>query len=226
MCGRYAVLGDEDLLEDAFDIEEFTSPIEAKFNIAPTQNIYAILTSGNKRKFGQLKWGLIPTWAKDESMASKMINARSETAHEKPSFSSAFKKRRCLIPAIGYYEWKPGTSSKQPYFITFKDRRLFAFAGLWEKWKNPQTGENVFTGTILTTDSNELTKSVHHRMPVILDKSDYEKWLDPNFQDIHSLKQMLKPLESQDLTLYPVSIEVNKVSNNQSYLIEPENNIL
>lgn len=223
MCGRYAVLGDEEALKSAFQIEEFTVPIEAKFNIAPTQNIYAIIQSKSKRKLGHLRWGLIPNWAKDDTMAAKMINARSETVHEKPSFKKAFQRQRCIIPAIGYYEWKSSNGSKIPYFITFKDHRLFGFAGLWEKWINPLTNEVIFSTTILTTESSSLTKDIHHRMPVILEPNNYDLWLNPLSTNLDIL---FTPFESKDLTVYPVSSDVNKVSNNQSYLIEPENRLI
>jgi putative SOS response-associated peptidase YedK len=199
-------------------VEQFLLPIEPdwspRFNIAPTQPVAAVRLgeTGGQREGVLLRWGLVPGWAKDPAMGSRLINARAETVAEKPSFRSAFKRRRCLIPADGYYEWQKTGSRKQPFFIRLKDERAFAFAGLWESWDKGGEGP-LETCTIITTESNELTADIHPRMPVILDPRDYPVWLDPAVDDRRQLEPLLKPYAASDMQLDPVSIYVNSPRN-------------
>jgi len=151
-----------------------------------------------------LRWGLIPYWAKDEKFGYHTINARAETVDRKPAFRSAFKRRRCLIPATGFYEWKKLNRHKQPYHIRVKDRELFAFAGLWEHWRSPE-GKAIESCTIIVTDANEVLKSIHDRMPVILDPGDYDTWLDPDNRDVDRLRSLLRPYPPNRMEFWPVS---------------------
>jgi putative SOS response-associated peptidase YedK len=159
-----------------------------------------------------MRWGLIPYWAKDKSFGAKAINAVSETAAEKPAFKESMKKRRCLIPADGFYEWKKLGSKKQPYNIGMADDGLFAFAGLWDRWKSPE-GKEILSCTILTTDANPLLKEIHDRMPVIIEKDDYDVWLDPGMTDPDKLTDLLKPFDARLMRVYPVSSTVSNVKN-------------
>jgi putative SOS response-associated peptidase YedK len=165
MCGRYTLRISVDSLVEAFEIEEYPPSLNPSYNIAPTQEVAAVVEEDEKRKLEMLRWGLIPSWAKDPAIGNKMINARAETVSEKPSFRKAFKVRRCLILADGFYEWQKTDNGKQPYHIKMQDDSPFAFAGLWETWKN---GEEIRSCTIITTDANDLMGEIHHRMPVIL----------------------------------------------------------
>jgi putative SOS response-associated peptidase YedK len=200
-------------VEEHFDAsgEEDWSP---RYNIAPTQPVPVIRQHPKepRRVFSLMRWGLIPSWAKDASGAAKMINARSETAHLLPAFRDAVKSRRCLIPADGFYEWSRTGKVKQPFCFEVCDGELFAFAGLWERWRNP-SGDWIRSCSILTTTSNAVTSPVHDRMPVILDKTDYDLWLDPGFADVVALSHMLKPYDASGMRSYPVSNRINHVSN-------------
>lgn len=172
------------------------------------------------RKFQKLRWGLIPSWAKDCSMGAKLINARSETVAEKPAFRSAYKHRRCLIVADGFYEWKKEKDRKQPFYFELQNKRPFAFAGLWDKWKSPQ-GEEINTCTILTTAANKLLQQYHHRMPVILKEQDYDLWLDSQIQAPNLLQHLLSSYPSEEMNSYQVSLFVNNPKHNSSQCIEP-----
>ena len=165
-----------------------------------------------------LKWGLIPSWADDPGIGARMINARSETVAEKPSFRRAFKERRCLIPADGFYEWQRTSGGKQPYYLRTKSGRPFAFAGLWESWDGD--GSEIHSCTILTTDANDLVGEVHHRMPVILPPGDYELWLDPDVREPGELLPLLAPYPANDMEVYQVSRRVNRPSNNDPDCVE------
>jgi putative SOS response-associated peptidase YedK len=189
------------------------------FNIAPTNPIAAmrVVPGGQERELVTLRWGLIPSWADDPKIGYRMINARSETVATKPSFRSAFKSRRCLIAADGYFEWQKWDGAKQPFYIHMKGGKLFAFAGLWERWA-PQDGEAIESCTILTTDANELTKPIHDRMPVIVDPSDFKLWLDPAERpDV--LQELLRPYAPKSMEAYPVSTFVNNVRNKGSQCV-------
>ena len=187
-----------------------------RYNVAPSQTVAAIaqFLENNQRQWLPLRWGLIPSWAKDMAIGYKLINARSETVAEKPSFRSAFKHRRCLIPTNGFYEWQPlvGSKKKQPYFIGLQNDDPFALAGLWERWESLE-GDILETCTILTTTANELVSPIHDRMPVILQPQDYDQWLDPNFKQADKLKGLLKPYPATAMQAYPVSIKVNSPKN-------------
>lgn len=213
MCGRFTLRTPSNVL-----VERFLLPIDPqwspRYNIAPTQPVAAVRLDeqGGGREGVLLRWGLVPSWAKDPAMGSRLINARAETVAEKPSFRSAFKRRRCLVPADGYYEWQKTGGRKQPYFIRLADDRPFAFAGLWEHWDRGGEGP-LETCTIITTVANELTADVHVRMPVILDESDYDVWLDAAIDDRQPLEQLLAPYASSEMKMDPVSTYVNSPRN-------------
>jgi putative SOS response-associated peptidase YedK len=216
MCGRFRVARSKELLEEAFGAVDGPVPVEwsPRYNVAPGQSIVAVRQDAARpvRELVRLRWGLIPAWAKEASIGYKMINARAETAAEKPSFRDAMKRRRCLIPADGFYEWKKAGGKKLPYCFTMADDAIFAFAGLWERWRNP-SGEPVESCTILTTEPNELAREIHDRMPVILSPEDYELWLDPGFARVDELKEMLKPYPAAGMRSFRVSDRVNQVKN-------------
>lgn len=195
MCGRFTLTTDLKALAERFCVPASTANYSPRYNIAPTQPVIVVGDDG-ARYMKVMKWGLIPSWAKDPSIGSKMINARAETIAEKPSFRNALKKRRCLIPASGFYEWQKLGTGKQPLHIVLKSREPFAFAGVWEHWTSPEM-EEVLTCTIITTAANELMKSVHDRMPVILSREDEAMWLDPKVHEPEKLLPLLKPLSQR-----------------------------
>jgi putative SOS response-associated peptidase YedK len=214
MCGRYRLSAKERYLRDHFDLDEDPS-WTPRWNIAPTQPVAVIRQDPKepKRTFSVLRWGLIPYWAKDASIGFKTINAMSETAAAKPAFRDAMKRRRCLIPAEGFYEWqRVGKKEKQPYSFGMIDDSVFAFAGLWERWRD-SIGEPVETCTILTTTPNLLVANVHDRMPVILESEDYDLWLDPGMTDAAQVADCLKPFDPKLIRKYPVSSRVNRTEN-------------
>jgi putative SOS response-associated peptidase YedK len=218
MCGRYTLRTPVDSLVEAFEIDEYPASIIPNYNTAPTQEVAAVVEEDEKRKLEVFRWGLIPSWAKDAAIGNKMINARAETVSEKPSFRSAFKKRRCLILADGFYEWQKTDNGKQPFYIKMEDDSPFAFAGLWEIWKDE---EEIRSCTIITTEANNLMDEIHHRMPVILHPEDYGMWLDPDFDEKEPLTSLLKPYPSDTMEAYTVSRRVNKPSNNEPSVVEP-----
>lgn len=208
MCGRFVLAADGTAIQQQFNLTE-TPTIEARYNIAPTQPV-AVITNAEPTALTYHRWGLIPSWAKDPSIGSRMINARAETAHEKPSFRSAFKRRRCLIPASGFYEWTKRDSGKVPMYIHLDDHAPFAFAGLWEVWHSPDGGE-IHSCTILTTEPNDLIKPLHNRMAVILDEADYDMWLSPDELPADALKPMLRPYRADAMRAYEVSTDRKSV---------------
>jgi putative SOS response-associated peptidase YedK len=214
MCGRYRLSRRKQLVEEYFDSPWDEQDWAPRYNIAPTQSVPVIRQHPKKpvRDLSLMKWGLIPSWAKDPSAGASMINARSETAHERPAFRDALKLRRCLIPADGFYEWVRRGGSKQPFSFEVHDRELFAFAGLWEGWKD-SSGHWLKTCSILTTSPNALTSAVHDRMPVILDSNDYNLWLDPGMQNVAAVSELLKPYDASQMRCYPVSDRINHVAN-------------
>jgi putative SOS response-associated peptidase YedK len=214
MCGRYRLSAKECYLRDHFGLDD-DPPWTPRWNIAPTQQIATIRQhrSEPKRIFGLMRWGLIPYWAKEPSIGLKTINAVSETAAEKPAFRDAMKLRRCLIPADGFYEWKRfGPKEKQPYNFGMADDSSFAFAGLWERWRD-QDDAAIETCTILTTKPNWQLADVHDRMPVILRVEDYDLWLDPGITDAKRVADCLRPFEAALMKKYPVSPRVNRSEN-------------
>jgi putative SOS response-associated peptidase YedK len=219
MCGRFAQRTNARRLAEEFKVREVPET-EPRYNVAPTQEILSIRQAEDEREAVFLKWGLIPSWAKDASIGAKLINARSETVTEKPSFREAFKKRRCIIPADGFYEWQRAGGRKQPYFFQMRDERPFGFAGLWEKWR-AEDGQTLETCTILTTEVNEVLRPMHDRMPVILHPEDYELWLREDARRIDSLKELLRPYPSPEMLSHPVSMLVNNTNNVGANLLEP-----
>lgn len=222
MCGRFASKAKSEQIEKEFKVGKLNPKLfEARFNIAPSQIIPAILETDGERLVNGLKWGLIPSWAKDDSFASKTINARAETITEKASFKNAFKSRRCIIPASGFYEWaKKGEKVKQPFYFFLKNKDVFGFAGLYEEWLDKQSGELVETCTIITTEANACLEPVHDRMPVILKPADYDQWLDEKEKDTNKLQNLLVPYPSNEMASYEVSRAVNSPSYDAPELIK------
>jgi putative SOS response-associated peptidase YedK len=219
MCGRYTLASPTERLAEEFGVDAASIELAPNYNVAPTQQVAAVVDEGGQRRLEVLRWGLIPPWADDPGIGSRMINARSETAPGKPSFRRAFRERRCLIPADGFYEWQRTNGAKQPYYIHMEEGRPFAFAGLWESWSKGGEGE-VRTCTILTTGANALVGEVHDRMPVILARDAYDVWLDPA-SERDELTGLLAPYPVDEMEAYPVSRFVNSPSNNDPRCIEP-----
>jgi putative SOS response-associated peptidase YedK len=225
MCGRYTLTQtNPDQFVATFSLEDPPpSDLPPRYNIAPTQPIPTIVRNPDtgRNEFKIMRWGLIPSWSKDASVGSKMINARCETLVEKPSFRTALNKRRCLVVADGFYEWKTQAGgSKQPVYITLKDHPLFGFAGLWERWTEPESGETVTTCTIITGEPNELIAPIHTRMALILPPDSYDRWLDPSNTEGRSLTDLFRPYPADQMVVYPVSRRVNAVTNDDPSLIE------
>ncbi|MGL4650682.1 MAG: SOS response-associated peptidase [Caldilineaceae bacterium] len=216
MCGRFVLRASPEQLRELFDLQD-EPYVEPRYNIAPTQPVAIVrLHQHNKeREWTHVQWGLIPSWAKDPSIGQKMINARSETVGEKASYRAAFKRRRCLVPASGFYEWQKGATGKTPHFIT-TDQGLFAIAGLWERWVEPG-GAELESCTLLTTEANERVSALHDRMPVIVDPADFDQWLghggDSSPGELAQLQHLLRPWDAERTVLWPVSTRVNSVRN-------------
>ena len=246
MCGRYASsrrpedLAEEFEIDDASVRETVVEPLAPDYNVAPTKEVYAVLTrppTGDRsaeadRQLRVLRWGLVPFWAKDPGIGSKMINARMETVHEKPAFRRAFAARRCLLPADGYYEWytteqktKAGKPLKQPFFIHPADGSVMAMAGLYEIWRDPTRDEDdparfLWSCTVLTTRAEDAVGHIHDRMPLLVEPDRYDAWLDPRASDPDDLKKLLVPAAPGRLEAYPVSTDVNNVRNNGPELLD------
>ncbi len=220
MCGRYGLYSSQDRLVEHFGLASAPS-VKARYNIAPSDavGVIRIPPGYDRRVWDQVTWGLIPHWAKDRKIGYKLINARSESVADKPSFRDAFKYQRCLVPADIFYEWAAAGGKKYPYAVRLHDERPFAFAGLWDRW---QDGEQLIEScTIITTDANELLKPIHDRMPVILPETEYERWLDPSTQNPAAFQPLLKPYNSDAMQVYPVSTRVNDPKNDDSECIAP-----
>ncbi|ASC72452.1 Putative SOS response-associated peptidase YoqW [Halomicronema hongdechloris C2206] len=223
MCGRFSLTQTGDSLAAAFRLQVPLSGAP-RYNIAPSQPVVTLVaTSTAPTPHGQrLRWGLIPSWAKDPTMGNRLINARAETVAEKPSFRAAFKRRRCLVLADGFYEWqRQDRNTKQPYYMFLKDHRPFAFAGLWEHWHDPNSGDELQTCTILTTAANELMQPIHNRMPVILAPEHYAPWLDPDYYQPQVLQEMLHPYGAAAMECYPISTLVNNPRNDSPECMAP-----
>jgi putative SOS response-associated peptidase YedK len=222
MCGRYRLSRRKQIVEEHFDSVSGEEDWGPRYNIAPTQPIPVIRQNPKepRRELSLMRWGLIPSWAKDMSGAAMMINARSETAATKPAFRDPLANRRCLIPADGFYEWQRTGKAKQPYCFEVNDGALFAFAGLWDRWKDP-SGQWIKSCSILTTTPNAVTSSVHDRMPVILDPDCYDLWLDPGMHDKRAVSDMLKPYDARMMRCYSVSSRVNSVANDDAECSTP-----
>ena len=221
MCGRFTLTVDPGQLREAYPDVEIPKDLKPRYNIAPTQPV-AVIPNDGKNKLDFFVWGLIPSWAKDPQIGSRMINARSETLAEKPSFRSAYRRRRCLIVADGFYEWRKeaGSTSKTPMYIQLESREPFAFAGLWENWHSPD-GSEVLSCTIITTEPNALIAKIHNRMPVLLPREAYAKWLDPGELDPSVMDPLLRPYPAEEMIAYPVSTLVNKPQNDVPEVIQP-----
>jgi putative SOS response-associated peptidase YedK len=220
MCGRFTRGESIHVIADEFGVAEIFTDLEPSFNIAPTQNLVAVVNDGQK-KLVTMRWGLVPSWAKDLSLGSKMINARADTLTEKASFKNLIRKRRCLIVADGFYEWKTEGKEKTPQYIQLQSEKLFAFAGLYDIWLSPEHRE-LTTCTIITTDANEFMQPIHHRMPVILGREESDAWLDPSIKDQSYFLEMLKPYEAQAIKAHAVSKLVNSPKHNSPELILPD----
>lgn len=222
MCGRFVGFRKLEELEKYFRIDKSDVKVTANYNIAPSQNILAIVRQDQENVLDLYHWGLVPFWAKDISIGNKLINARGETVASKPSFRNAFKKRRCLILSDGFYEWKSIEGKKQPVFLTLPDKKPFAFAGLWEKWNDKgKLDENYFSCTIITMPASDSVSPVHHRMPAIIKPEKYDAWLDPDNQETNVLKDILSNWTATELINQPVSKQVNNVRNNEASNIKP-----
>ena len=236
MCGRYAAAKDPAALAEEFETTEATERLAPDYNVAPTKRVYIVVDrdAGEQRhrSLEVARWGLVPSWAKDPSIGNRMVNARAETLGEKPAFKRAFAKRRCLLPADGYYEWyepvggpvgRGGRPLKQPFFIHRADGRSLAMAGLFEWWRDPSVPEGdpghwLLSCTVITTQATDTLGRIHDRMPMVIDRSGWSAWLDPDAADPHAL---LVPAASTTLTAYPVSTAVNSVRNNGPALVDP-----
>lgn len=221
MCGRFTLRTPTPVLMETFRLSAGID-LEPRYNVAPTQDVAVVRHDPRGRhELSLLRWGLIPFWAKDPSIGNRLINARSETVAEKPSFRNAFKSRRCLIPADGYYEWHTEGKKKQPYWIRMADERPFAMAGLWERWKDRSGAQPpIESCTILTTDANQLTCDIHDRMPVILQSAHWDMWMDNEFHDTKWLGELLKPYPSDEMKMDPVNPFVNNARHEGPECIE------
>ena len=219
MCGRFALHDESATLFEEMAVEQSRVEIAPRYNIAPTQPV-AVILQEQGRTLDAFKWGLVPFWAKDPKIGNRMINARAETLAEKPAFKAALKRRRCLIPASGYYEWQKTDDGKVPHYLHMADDRPFAMAGLWEGWTSPEE-EIIRTCTIITTEANDFAARVHHRMPVILDPEGQSAWLDPACDDPQQLSSILIPYPTDDMAAHPVSTRVNTATFEDPSCIEP-----
>jgi putative SOS response-associated peptidase YedK len=227
MCGRFVSSSPPDELAKYFDVELVAETVlEPSFNVAPSNDVYVVLQRGGVRRLDALRWGLVPFWAKDPSAGNKMINARAEGIAEKSAYKRTFAKRRCIVPADGFYEWKkiPGQKAKQPYYIHRADGEPMAFAGLWEVWRPEPPDDDVEplrSCTIITGPPNEKVAALHDRMPVMLPPSAWSEWLDPESNDVRALEKLLVPAPASLLSLHPVSRAVNDVRDNRADMIDP-----
>ena len=225
MCGRFTLIEPVPWLAEILGLEnpESTGEVPARYNISPGTEVVIVRTKEstgtNARELALARWGLVPFWAKDADFGARTINARSETAAEKPAFRAAFRYRRCLIPADGFYEWAGSGRKKQPWFIHLENGKPFTFAGLWESWTGAD-GSVLETCTILTTEANEKLSELHHRMPVILPEASYADWLSPRENRAKVLQPLLMPYPSDAFSYYPVSERVNRPRNDDAACIE------
>lgn len=221
MCGRFTLFAPGDVLAAMFGVEE-APPLGPRYNIAPSQPVAAARVSpvSNNREITFLRWGLVPSWAKDPAVGDRMIIARAETVAEKPSFRSAFRRRRCLVPADGFFEWKQAEGRKQPHYIRFRDCRPFSIASLWERWEGPD-GSVLESCGLITTAANDVVSPIHDRMPVILAPKDYDLWLNPAVQDKDALLPLLCPFPPGDMTAFTVRFQVNNPKVDIPACIDP-----
>ena len=237
MCGRYALSQSADDIAEEFGVDriDLAERVEPSWNVAPTDPVLGVLTRKRRdepevveRRLRTLRWGLVPSWAKDQKIGNRLINARLETVHEKPAFKRAFAVRRCLLPADGYFEWYGETKGKkQPFFIRPKDGGMLAMAGLYEIWRDPAVPDDddpaafLWTSVVLTTEAEDDIGQIHDRTPLLLERDRWAQWLDPTIDDVDLLRGLLIPATPGQLEAYPVSTDVNSVRNNGPHLIEP-----
>ncbi len=222
MCGRYAFFSPAESVKRTFALD-FKPELVPRYNIAPTQSVPAVrVAEEGSRTLVMLHWGLVPRWAKERAIGNRMINARSETLAGKPAYRDAFRRRRCLVLADGWYEWQAAPGGKQPWFVRLRDPRPIAFAGLWERWKDPAGGELLESCTIVTTDASESIRKIHERMPVVLPESAWDRWMDPAFSDTETLSEILGPYDAKALKAWQVSRLVNTPKNEGPRLIEAQ----
>jgi len=221
MCGRFTLFEADKVLSREFDVSGFP-PLSPRYNIAPSQPVAVVRAApaGAGRELALLRWGLIPSWSKDRTVGNRFINARAETVHEKPSFRNAFRRHRCLIPVSGFYEWRRQERGKLPYFVRMRDERVFAFAGLWDRWEGADESV-VETCTILTTAANAVLAPIHDRMPVILPPAEYARWVDPALRNTDSLAPFLAPFPPDEMIAFPVSPRVNAPTVDDGKCIAP-----
>lgn len=222
MCGRFVQAHDPSFYADAFRVETIrTDGLPVSYNVAPTDQVYAVAEHDGIRVLGSFRWGLIPWWAKDRKIGPRSINARAETIAEKPVFRDSFARRRCLIPADGFYEWQRLPKGKLPHYIYRADQRPLALAGIWSSWKEPESGERVLSCSIVTGEPNGLVGDIHDRMPVIVAEDDWATWLDRGIDDRDTLQRLLAVFPEEAMGAHPVSTLVNKVSNNYPECVAP-----
>jgi putative SOS response-associated peptidase YedK len=222
VCGRYAFFSPAEAVKRTFALDLMPA-LSPRYNIAPTQSVPALrVAEEGSRALVMLHWGLVPRWASMRAIGNRMINARSETVAEKPAYRDAFRHRRCLVLADGWYEWQVAPGGKQPWFVRLRDPRPIAFAGLWERWKDPAGGELLESCTIVTTDASESIRRIHDRMPVVLAEQSWDRWMDPAYSDTDALSKTLGPYEAKELQAWQVSRLVNAPKNEGPKLIEAE----
>ena len=220
MCGRYVLAGDADDYVEFFDVDRVaTESLEPNYNVAPTDPVYAIAEWDSERLLGSMRWGFIPHWAKDRK--GMQINARSETVATKPMFRDSFRRKRCLIPANGFYEWEPKEKGRTPHFVYRADGYPMGFAGLWSTWKDPDTGEFIRTTTIITAEAKGVIKGIHERTPLVLDPSVWDAWLDRDLTDPEEIEHLLQPIDDDLIAEHAVDSDVNSVRNNRPDLTAP-----
>jgi putative SOS response-associated peptidase YedK len=229
MCGRFVQASSPELLVARFGVDELAAAgHEPSYNVAPRATVYAVRDraedAGRRRYLSDLRWGLIPSWAKDPKVGDRMINARAESLADKPAYERAFRRHRCLVPAEGFYEWQRRGSRKQPMFIHRRDGEPMAFAGLWAAWRDPNEPDSgagwLRSCTIVTTNANETVKRLHDRMPVVLEERDWDRWLDPEAADLVGLAALLQPASDDLLVADPVGTAVNSADNDGPELVE------
>jgi putative SOS response-associated peptidase YedK len=222
MCGRFVQVEKPEFYAEHFGVEFVrTETLRPSWNVAPTTNVYAVASHDDERVLTSFRWGLIPSWAKDPKIGGRAINARSETAADKPMFRSSFTKRRCLIPVDGFYEWERKAKGKLPHYIYATNGKPLPVAGLWSSWNDPETDERLLTCTILTGEPNELLGTIHDRMPIIIPEGNWEAWLDPDNADKEAIRALMTTYPADLMAEHPVSTLVNKVANNTADLLTP-----
>lgn len=223
MCGRYVQKAERERLEEYFKIT--SEPVDESiykpnYNVAPMQKVLVVRQAEDERTIDALQWSLLPYWSKERTLKYPTLNARGETIAEKASFKKPFERSRCIVPNTGFYEWKKIGKEKEPYLIFLKDNDVAGFAGLWDRWKDPLTGEIIESCTIITTEANELVHPIHDRMPVFLDPKDFDEWLDPDNNDTRGLQRFIRPYDADLMDCYKVSKDVGSVKNNYPELIK------